>query len=413
MGLVYTGKLNDGVAAVPGTPAVQGVHNEASATLLNLANNGNSSWTPLAAGDLVSADQMGALLSAAASAADAVQTAIDDTNPNPTKTVYNNLLGAQARLAAATAAQDAAAIELATTDVEAAQIAYDGDQLVAGAAEAAALAAAVVGTPASEGSDAIAATAAAWALDNRLQINVDASAETSSGLTFGVRSRIRINENETGALSAPRVYMKSGAIEVAMGNIYGALDSMTGMYNSEVGLTALSDAGVVVNTVGKGDWGFDGYSSQGTGVNGVEAIYSAGAFTGHLSYTDSDLGSDGNRVAAYGAYTMNDWTVALGVQDSDVNSEDKTVLTVGGKVGDYGVGFAAADNDGVQKIALNGSATFGATTVNGFVADDESGTDTAYGLGVSYDLGGAAVVAGVERDAVGITRADMGVSFSF
>ena len=262
-----------------------------------------------------------------------------------------------------------------------------------------------------------AAVDAKTVFDNRLQINVDASAETSSGLTFGVRSRIRINENETGALSAPRVYVKSGAVEVAVGNIYGALDSMPGMYDSEVGLTALSDAGVVLNTVGKGDWAFDNYSSQGKGVNGIEAIYSAGGFTGHLSYSEPDLSGSAavtnKHVAAVGAYTMGDWTVALGMQDSDNNAEDKTVLTVGGKVGDYGVGFAAADNDGVQKIALNGSATFGATTVNGFVADDESGTDTALGLGVSYDLGGAAVMAGVERDAVGQTRADMGVSFSF
>jgi len=250
------------------------------------------------------------------------------------------------------------------------------------------------------------------AFNSRIQLNIDASTETSSGLTFGARTRVRINQDETGRLNAPRVYVKSGAIEVAMGNIYGALDSMPGMYNSEVGLTALSDAGVVaVTTVN--DWDFDGYSSQGTGANGVEVIYSAGAFTGHLSYSDSDLGSNNDRVGVYGAYTMNDWTVALGMQDSADNDEDKTILTVGGKVGDYGVGFAAADNDGVTKIALNGSATFGATTVNGFVADDESGTDTAYGLGVSYDLGGAALVGGVERDAVGVTRADMGVSFSF
>ncbi len=258
------------------------------------------------------------------------------------------------------------------------------------------------------------AVASASAFNNRIQLNIDASTETSSGLTFGARTRVRINQDENGALNAPRVYVKSGAIEVAMGNIYGALDSMPGMYDSEVGLTALGDAGVVLNTIDSNRaWTFDGYSSQGTGANGVEVIYTAGAFTGHLSYSNSDNGSNADRVAAYGAYTMNDWTVALAMQDSDVNEEDKTVLTVGGKVGDYGVGFAAADNDGVQKIALNGSATFGATTVNGFVADDESGTDTAYGLGVSYDLGGAALVGGVESDAVGNTRADMGVSFSF
>lgn len=258
---------------------------------------------------------------------------------------------------------------------------------------------------------AVDAVDASTVFDNRFTVNVDGSTETSSGLTFGARLRIRSNDGENASVNGARVYMKSGAIEVAVGNIYGALDSMPGMYNSEVGLTALSDAGVVAASVANG-WGYDGYASTGSQM-GVEAIYSAGAFTGHLSVTDSDAGSATNRVAAVGSYVAGDWTVALGVQDSEVNTEDKTVLTVGGKVGDFGVGFAAADNDGVQKIALNGSATFGSTTVNGFVADDESGTDTAYGLGVSHDLGGSALMAGVERDAVGQTRADMGVSFSF
>jgi outer membrane protein OmpU len=40
-------------------------------------------------------------------------------------------------------------------------------------------------------------------------------------------------------------------------------------------------------------------------------------------------------------------------------------------------------------------------------------TDTAYGLGVSYDLGGASVLAGVQKDTTGETQADLGVSFSF
>jgi outer membrane protein OmpU len=251
-------------------------------------------------------------------------------------------------------------------------------------------------------------------LNNRMTVNIDASTETTSGLTFGARLRVRSSNGAMATVNGTRVYVKSGAVEVAVGNIYGAIDSMPGMYNSEVGLTALSDAGVVTASVDNG-WGFDGYASTGEQM-GVEVIYSAGAFTGHLSVTDSSLSTlddATDRVAAYGAYTMGDWTVALGVQDSDVAAEDKTILTVGGKVGDYGVGFAAADNDGVSKIALNGSATFGATTVNGFVADDESGTDTALGLGVSYDLGGAALVGGIEHDAVGVNRADMGVSFSF
>lgn len=251
-------------------------------------------------------------------------------------------------------------------------------------------------------------------IEKRMTINIDATTESSSGITFGARIRLRSDETDTG-ISGARVFLQTNGFELAMGNIYGAIDSMPGIYDSEVGLTALADAGVVVDTVAHGAV-FDKFSSADNGAEGVEAIYTAGAFTGHVSYSEQTLstGASGQkRAAAYGAYTFNDWTVALGAQESSAVGEDLVVLTVGGKIGDYGVGFAAADNDGTTKIALNGSATFGATTVNGFVADDESGTDTAFGLGVSYDLGGAAVMGGVERDATGNTRADLGVSFSF
>ena len=411
MGVVHTGSK----------AAVQRTHTTASAALIDSLNGGASAP---AVGAAVSTADM-SLLNNNKSAKDSAVTAAKNASIHG-NTALLSALGVTASSGGASAAVDAVNTAAAVAAQKALAIQVNDATKLAAIASAEAAANTAAASAIADAAAAAAAVAAATGsaavdaktvFDNRLQINVDASAETSSGLTFGVRSRIRINENETGALSAPRVYVKSGAVEVAVGNIYGALDSMPGMYDSEVGLTALSDAGVVLNTVGKGDWAFDGYSSQGKGVNGIEAIYSAGGFTGHLSYSEPDLSGSAavtnKHVAAVGAYTMGDWTVALGMQDSDNNAEDKTVLTVGGKVGDYGVGFAAADNDGVTKIALNGSATFGATTVNGFVADDESGTDTAYGLGVSYDLGGAALVGGVERDAVGVTRADMGVSFSF
>lgn len=255
-------------------------------------------------------------------------------------------------------------------------------------------------------------------LEKRMTVNIDASTETTSGLTFGGRIRMRSNEASVAMLSGARVYMKSGNVEIGVGNIYGAIDSMPNLYASEVGLTALSDAGVVANTIANPAtaWGYDGFSSTGVGSEGVEVIFSAGSFAGHLSYSEQVLSSGAagaERLAAHVAYTFGDWTAALGVQDSDNNNEDKTILTVGGKIGDFGVGFAAADNNGERKITLNGSATFGATTVNGFISDEESGADTAYGLGVSYDLGGASIVGGIEHDAAGNDTADLGVSFSF
>ena len=267
----------------------------------------------------------------------------------------------------------------------------------------------------------VAAGAAKTTIEKRMTIDLVGTTETSSGITFGAKMRLRSEENlgATGTVVAgARVYMQTSGFELAMGNIDGAIESMPGMYSASAGLTGLGWSGVLGNTRAKGYWNWDSYNSTGNGAEGIEAIYSAGAFTGHVSYAEPGLSSGASaqkRAGLYGAYTMNDWTVALGYQKSNNSTEDKVILTVGGKIGDYGVGLGLADNDGVKKIALNGSATFGATTVSAYVADENSAaaTSTAFGLGVSYDLGGASVVAGIARTDIGTNRADLGVSFSF
>ena len=256
-------------------------------------------------------------------------------------------------------------------------------------------------------------------IEKRMTVDVNATTESSSGITFGAMMRLRSNEAAGTVAAGARVFLQTSGFELAMGNINGAIESMPNLYSPSVGLTGLGWGGLVTNTVGAGYWGWDAYSSSGNGAEGVEATYTAGAFSAHVSYSEPTLSSGAvaeKRAAAYGAYTMNDWTVALGVQESNAagGANDKVVLTVGGNVGDYGVGFGYADNNGTKKFALNGSATFGATTVSAYVADeDTAGTDVSYGLGASYDLGGASVVGGITHDAAGTNRADLGVSFSF
>jgi outer membrane protein OmpU len=284
--------------------------------------------------------------------------------------------------------------------------------------------------------------------EKRMTVTMSGSGETASGLTFGATLNIRSNEggasitddsvSTTGTgvvsgaasvntntattstdsiggaiLSGARVHVAANGFEVGMGNINGAIEYMPGVYSASAGLTGLGWGGLVTNTVATGSWGWDAYSSSGNGAEGVEVMYSAGAVSAHLSYTDSDLGSAADRTAGYISYTMGDWTVAAGMQDSTDADEDKTVVTVGGKVGDFGVGIGYADNGGETKLALNGSATFGGTTVSAYVADEESATDNPMGLGISHDLGGASLVGGVAKTAAGVTRADMGIKFSF
>ncbi|CAN0190916.1 unnamed protein product, partial [Chrysoparadoxa australica] len=63
-------------------------------------------------------------------------------------------------------------------------------------------------------------------IHNRFTLNIDAATETDSGLEFFARVRVRGSndgKNPTpSGVSAPRVGMRTGNVEVAVGNILGA-----------------------------------------------------------------------------------------------------------------------------------------------------------------------------------------------
>lgn len=271
-------------------------------------------------------------------------------------------------------------------------------------------------------------------LEKRMTVNIDGSTTADNGVTFGARVRIRSDEGNRNAaasntaVNGARVYARAGGLTVAVGNILGAVESMPNLYGPSVGLTGLGWSGLVTNT-SLNAFAWDAYDSRGNGAEGVEAIYTMGDFTGHVSYSSDKLAAAGagvgKRLGAFGAYTFSGWTVALGLQDSNLAAEDKIILTASGKVGDFGIGFGAARNGSggtkVNKFAINGSYTMGATTVSGYVAS-ESGhvgvavpaSKTTYGIGAAYNMGGGArLVGGIERTTAKTTRADIGVAFSF
>ena len=67
-----------------------------------------------------------------------------------------------------------------------------------------------------------------------------------------------------------------------------------------------------------------------------------------------------------------------------------------------------------QSYTLYGNYTINGITLAGYVSDlDVDGADTAYGLGASYDLGGATLAGAIESGFAGETRADLGVRMSF
>ncbi|WP_270732509.1 porin [Shimia sp. Alg240-R146] len=249
----------------------------------------------------------------------------------------------------------------------------------------------------------------------RFRLNIDATTETDSGLEFFARIRIQSETDDksgthSNGISAPRVGMRYNGVEVAVGNILGAIEEMPGLYDGEVGLTALGDMSVVAMTsVNDFDW--DDFSSTGGGSNGAEVIYSNGAFRGHLSHSETS-----GRTALNVAYTTDTWFVAAGYQDGGLTSEDKTLVTGGFTFADnYKIGIGYGDNDGVDKWRLSGDARVGSgTVVTAFVAEEDiASSKTMWGLGFVHDLGGAELVGGVVGDEDGENQADLGVRFSF
>lgn len=254
-------------------------------------------------------------------------------------------------------------------------------------------------------------------IHNRFTLNIDATTEADNGLSFFARVRVRGNNTGDGAtsssaVSAPRVGVSFGGFTLAVGNINGALESAPGLYSGAVGLTGLGWNNLTTNSAAPGKFAWDSFSSKGGGANGVEVIYSAGAFSGHVSFS----ATGGDRIAAHVAYNFGDWTAALAHQASDTVGEDMTVLNIGGSFGDFGVGLSYAMNEGdFDATRVNASYTFGGgTTVKAFATFNQAASqETALGLGFTHSLGGATLKGGIVRDKSKTTLADFGVSFSF
>jgi outer membrane protein OmpU len=287
-------------------------------------------------------------------------------------------------------------------------------------------------------------------ITSRFRLQIDATAESDNGVTFGARARIQQDNDgaattnavdadaasasgsynatreETG-INGVRFFARTGGFEVGVGNIYGAIDSMPGMYPVELGLTGLS-YDYIIN--GAGAYSAT-YSSDGNGAagrNGVEVLYSMGDLSAHLSYSELDASTiagaavasnddlEGERIEGYLAYTFSGWTVALGLQDSDKANDTEVALTVGGNVGVADLTFGYADNGtGGDAFAITAAFDIGAATrLTAVVLDQESYSDTVYGVGVTHDLGGGTSLrGGIQNDNLGNTVADLGVRFNF
>lgn len=292
-------------------------------------------------------------------------------------------------------------------------------------------------------------------ITSRLRLQFDMSTETDSGVVLGARFRAQAESRDNNAggavFNGARFYATYEGFTVGVGNIIGAVENMPGLYletrTAGIGIDGAGFVSVVTN-VNNEYFNWDAYSSAGTGVNGIEALYTAGGFTGHISYSqrnDSTVnpgvanGGPGApaRVGYMVTYTFGDWTASLAGQSSDTNWEDKVAVSVSGNIGDFGVRVAYADNDGIGKWGLYGNYDIGAASnILLFVTDEEAvdaadvvagrgdnrdgiagsnnGEGTSYGIHYSYDLGGgASFEAGYRRASNDNDTLQAGVYFSF
>ena len=253
-------------------------------------------------------------------------------------------------------------------------------------------------------------------ITSRLRLQFDMSTESDSGVSFGARYRAQAesrDNNPGGAFfNGARFFASYEGFTLYVGNIIGAIENMPGLYletrTAGTGIDGASFVSLVTN-VSDEYFNWDAYSSNNVGANGVEVLYSANGFVGHLSYSTDNGALAVDRIAAMGAYTFGDWRVSVAAQDSDLLWEDKVAIAIAGDIGQFGVRLAYADNDGIQKFGLYGNMDIGAASnVLLWVTDEDAvdaadvaagrgdntdatgngGEGTAYGIHYSYDLGG-------------------------
>ncbi|MBK0326251.1 porin [Rhodobacteraceae bacterium F11138] len=294
---------------------------------------------------------------------------------------------------------------------------------------------------------------------SRLRLQVDMSAETDGGVGFNARVRMqaesrdnapqsnggaRVVRDAAGAVvtdangnpivvrpndngfNGARFGVTYGGLAVNVGNIIGAVENAPGLYTTGTRSAGTGIDGMGFNSLAIKDGGWDAYSSDGQGANGIEALYTVGGFTGHISYSvdNDDLASwdpvngiavpGEERTAIMLTYSFGDYYVTGAYQDSnnglqasdgkDLN--DLYFFAAGGDWGQFGAKIAYGSTTLTDSWTIEGNMDIGAAsnvlvwindasdnnyTVGGGFANGgaDLGTDgTSWGINYQYDLGG-------------------------
>ena len=389
--------------------------------------------TTEAIGAKTTAKVVGAISAAAKAAAEISLRASSVANGTTTAIT----LSAAGATAATDIAKVKAAIALLNTAIVANQVTIDNEIAALGVASTTAVAndaadlaslTAVLNEISGSAASTTAAVASTTQSINRIRVNFDGSGETDSGLSFGASIRA---DNAAGgnAGTAGSQYVSGAFGTITMGDIDG-VDQIFDV--SGVGVAGLGFTNELThNSTGhNASWS---YSASGlTIAASTDTKIKTGDNTAYaLSYA-MDAGGANVKVAAgtskSGVTTQNSYGLTVGMNgltlkaSSSTNDNGPAVAavteTAAGSVAAgtaYVLGVAAKANPDTTQNAVSVSYAVDAVTMTAYTRDVKTSgiaTATYTGFGVSYDLGGAKLVAGTV-DANGTQVSDLGVSFSF
>jgi len=267
----------------------------------------------------------------------------------------------------------------------------------------------------------------------RMRVNINMSVETDAGIEFGGRIRLQYTDgNSSSTLSPAYLYAEASGFRMEIGNANTAFDSAALMYNAEIGYLDRSF----------GDPQFTFYSFASTSYGGESdrmgyfVSYSVGDLNARISLVDPDqtFSGDDPELSVSADYAFGPVTVSAAYADNGEGVASRDHLFLGAEygfndVGNVGILYNEFNTVGTtldsSRVTLYGNYTFDAITVAAYVASDDADsevdgessgpktTDTAYGLGVSYDLGGARAAFDIHQDYSEETIAGLGVRFDF
>jgi outer membrane protein OmpU len=295
-------------------------------------------------------------------------------------------------------------------------------------------------------------------ITSRLRIQFDMSTETDGGVGFNARVRMQGESRDNNAgvmgLNGARFGVTYGGLLVNVGNIIGAVENAPGLYTTGTRSAGTGIDGMGFNSLPIIGASWDAYSSAGVGANGVEALYTVGGFTGHISFSQQNetFAANNNggeeRAAIMLTYSFGDYYVTGAYQSSTGGPTSSNAtgaeelndglyfVAAGADWGQFGAKLAYGSTAATDAVTLEGNMDIGAAsnilvwvnnastnnlTTRGPAATRTTiGRDgTSWGINYQYDLGGGSTfVAGYVDSERGVNAGSQkqfqaGVYFSF